>query len=138
MSKSKLGTGFLAAIIVFAMCGSFSLRAGEDVEKQQGEIKMMTQFVDMIGAYLDVQRKWKTALDDKDMTLVIAMEALVELHESKGDKLKAIPDLQKMLAKYKDNDTIRKAILFKMKDVYKDSGDPDKALDVLKKQIIGI
>ena len=54
------------------------------------------------------------------------------IHEQKGNKLNAIPALRTILSEYEMSQGVRTAIHFKIKDIYKEAGEHDKALKELK------
>jgi len=96
-----------------------------------GELETAKQFLGVMQGYLEVSKQWMQHLEDPDMVVFLATEGIVEAYEEKGDKMGAVPELQDLLEKYGNNRVIRTAIRFKLRDLYKDSGQFDKALEEL-------
>ena len=55
-------------------------------------------------------------------------EGIVEIHEERGEKAKAIPILKTILDKYPDDQAVRNIIRFKLRDLYRETGQADLAL----------
>lgn len=85
-------------------------------------------FIEQVQGYLDISEKYLTLANRKDAAVFFAVEGIVEIHEERGEKAKAIPVLEKILEKYPDNQTVRNIIRFKLRDVYRETGKADLAL----------
>lgn len=97
-----------------------------------GELQKAQSFLGMLDKYLTVMGKWSQMLSKRETTALLVAERVVDIYEQKGSKTAAIPELRKMLEKYRDNAPIRHMLHFKISEIYKDSGQPDKALEELR------
>ena len=124
-------------IVVVAVCVSLAVCLGNTVKAQEEELaleqlNMMRDFISMMNEYLSMSSKWVNSLKDEDLTIYLVAESMTEIYEKKGSKADAIPALRKLAEQHKDKKVVQKAILFKIKDIYKDNQDYDKALAVLQ------
>ena len=90
------------------------------------------EFLKNIQGYLDVSEKYVNLSKGKENAVFFAVEGIVEIHEERGEKAKAIPALKKILEKYPENQTVRNIIRFKLRDVYVETGRADLALAELE------
>ena len=95
------------------------------------DLTTINQFIDVMDGYLDVTDKWMKLVEDEDSVIYLVAEGVAEVYEAKGDAVGAIPELEKMVEKYKSRPRVTTAIRFKLRDLYKESGQYDKALKEL-------
>jgi hypothetical protein len=117
-----------------ALCALPILLAASAAQASPGseELAAIQQFVTLMKDYLDVSEFWMTMLSEPDLAAFLVAEGITEIYEEKGDKAGAIPELEKMLVKYEKNATVVRAIRFKLRDIYKETGQTDKALSQLR------
>lgn len=120
----------LVTVVSLVICLGNTVKA-QDPDAAMEQLDMMRNFLSMMNEYLNISQKFVNCLKDDDLSVFLVAESMIELHEKKGAKLNAIPDLRKLADQYKDRNVVRKAILFKIKDIYKDNQQFDKAMEVL-------
>ncbi len=120
------------ALAMLTIFGGMKLQAGrmEGVKVQQ--IVMMKNFIEILNNYMTVSEKWVTMLKKEDMAIYFAADSIAEIYKQKGEPLGAIPKLRALAEK---KPVARKAILFKIKDIYKDAQKYNDALKVLEEII---
>ena len=99
---------------------------------EAGEAAAMEQFLGTMQQYLDLSDQFVDMMQSEESTVFMALEGITEIYEEKGDKFAAIEHLERLLERYKDNRTVRNFIHFKLRDLYKERGQADKALAVLE------
>lgn len=119
------------AVICFSLLLGCNAQA-EDDDSDLDQLEIMSDFLEMMNEYLNFSKKFVDCLKDEDLSIYLIAESITEIYEKKGSKSDAIPDLRKLAAKKKKNKVAYKAILFKIKDIYKDNKEYDKALGVLQ------
>lgn len=120
-------------MVLLAALGASPLQAQSRAEVEQ--VEMMTRFINLLSTYLDVADHWVEMLSQREKAIYLAAEGIKELYENKGNKLDAVPHLRKIAQRYPGNRVIQAVIHFEIRDIYKDSGQPDKALEELEKVI---
>ncbi|MEM6946086.1 MAG: tetratricopeptide repeat protein [Pseudomonadota bacterium] len=88
------------------------------IEQLQGYLQISEQFIDLVNR--------------KEAAVFFAVEGIVEIHEERGDQAKAIPTLQAFLEKYPDDQAVRNIIRFKLRDLYRETGQADLAIAELE------
>ena len=63
--------------------------------------------------------------------MFFAIEGIVEIYEQQGRRRDAIPHLRDVLERHSGNPTVRTITRFKLRDLYKETGQPDLALEEL-------
>ncbi len=99
------------------------------------DMQQMDQFLALMQSYLGVSDQWVEMTSQRETVIFLAIEGIVEIYEQRGEKAKAIPHLQKILDKNRDNQTVRNAVRFKLRDLYKETGRTQEALDELDRVI---
>ena len=92
------------------------------------ELGVANQFIDLIGNYLDVSEHWMKLIEDEDLVIFLVAEGIAEVYKEKGEANDAIPELEEMAQRFADRPRVATAIHFKLRDLYKESGDWEKAL----------
>ena len=116
------------------LCFALALAPGRQAKAQlppDADLTTINQFIDVMDGYLDVTDKWMKLVEDEDSVIYLVAEGISEVYEEKGDAVGAIPELEKMVEKYKSRPRVTTAIRFKLRDLYKESGQYDKALKEL-------
>lgn len=117
---NKLFIKFSLVFTCFFMA-STSVYAQEEVE-----------FIEVLNGYMDVSEKFIGMASEQESAVFFAIEGIVEIYEEQGKPDKAAKHLQSILKKYPDNKTIRNIVRFKLRDVYKEKGETDLALQQLE------
>jgi tetratricopeptide (TPR) repeat protein len=130
--KKKVIVLAMIVLTVTVFCNPLSAGA---FKAKDGDLKVINQYLALMGNYLNIADKWVSMVKDDDTAVYLAVESLVEIYKEQGDKRKAIPKLRSLLNKYKSRKTVCRAILFKIKDIYKDNKEYDKALKVINEII---
>jgi hypothetical protein len=95
---------------------------------QHEQLAMMQEMIGMMQKYLEVSHRWIDMASRPETAVYLAAEGITEIYEHQGDKSKAIPHLRKVMERHKGNRTVESAIRFKIRDIYKDSGQFEEAL----------
>lgn len=98
--------------------------AAEDHEEEH--------FLETLQDYLAIAETFVELSNRPDTTVFFAIEGIVEIHEQRGEQAAAIPILREALDKYPDNQAVRNVIRFKLRDLYRETGQTDLALIELK------
>ncbi len=114
-----------AVLVLFTAQPAFA-----DVEDSEEQA-----FLNLLSNYLSLSEKMADIAAKSEITVYLAMEGIVEIYEDKGEKAKAIPELEKILTIFKDNQAIRNLTLFKLRDLYNETGRSDLALKQLNQVI---
>ena len=130
MKTTRIRILTASAILTLGLCTVLShpskaaLPAGAD-------LSTINQFIELMGGYLDISEQWMKLVEDDDFVIYLVAEGITEVYEAKGDPAGAVPELEKLADQFKGRPRVATAIRFKLRDLYKDSGQLDKALDEL-------
>lgn len=83
-------------------------------------------------SYLDIAEQFVGFTAEQEATVFLAVEGIVEIYEARGEAAAAIPVLQAALAQYPEDQPARNIIRFKLRDLYRDTGQADLALAELQ------
>ena len=67
--------------------------------------------------------------------MYFAIEGIIEIYEARGELRDAGPHLEQILQKYGENRTLRAMIRFKLRDIYNETDQYEKALQQLEEII---
>ena len=112
----------LLALLLVAPVSAFGEE--EDFETQQA-------FISIMDGYLDLSRDVVELAEKPEATVFLAIEGIVEIYEARDEMGRAIDHLRRIMAAYPDNLVVRNLVNFKLKDIYVETGQADKALEVL-------
>ena len=90
------------------------------------------EFIEIMTGYLDVTERIVALASTQEASVYFAVEGIVEIYEDRGELARAIPHLRKVLEQYPDNRAVRNIVRFKLRDVYKETGQADLALQELE------
>ncbi len=113
-------------IFLLSLLLSLPWAAGADTTGQQ------IQFLDMLDRYLAISDEVTRIAGQPNRVSYIAVEGIVEIHEMRGNAAQAIPELEKLLKETRNNQTLRNILHLKLRDLYKDSAQGEKALQHLR------
>ena len=131
MKKIKIALAILVTIVITVAASSATAQR----QPHEQEVEAIQSFLDLMGNYLTVADKYVEMVSSEETAMYLVIEKTVELYEQKGSKVKAIPELRRMLVRYQDNTTVRNMVHLKIADLYKESGQTEKALDELNEMV---
>lgn len=112
----------IASAFVFTACLSAPAIAEEE---EFNEIELFL-------GYMEIAEQFLSFANRTDAAVFFAVEGVVELHEDRGELAAAIPVLEGFLEQYPDNQAVRNVIRFKLRDLYRDTGQAEQALGQLR------
>jgi len=123
-----------AVILVAVLVGGTVCEAGKAKEKDEikAEIATMREFIGLMNEFIETSEQWMELLKDKDSVAFFLAEGFSDIHEADGSPLKSIPRLEELASDYPSGSPAWLAIRFKIRDVYKEAGKHDKALEQLE------
>lgn len=89
------------------------------------------KFVSLMSQYLGLANQVVDTASRPQATAFLAIEGIFEIYEKRRDVNGAIAHLEDIIDKYGTDPTIRNLVRLKLRDVYKESGQSDKALEQL-------
>lgn len=118
----QTGKGLLASSVITAamMVAPGASAAGE----QEAFVDLMNQYLALGNAVVDTAERPEAAI-------FLAIEGIFEVYEQRRDAPNAIQHFERMLREHGENQTVRNLIRFKLRDIYKETGQSDKALEQL-------
>ena len=122
--------GLWVAVAVIAIVAG-SLVTADDALGSGDDIAAMEQFLSITGRYLEISDQFVEMLSSRERAVFLAVEGITEIYEDRGEKAAAIQHLEGLLEKYGDKQTVRNSIRFKLRDLYRETGQAQKALDEL-------
>jgi DNA-binding SARP family transcriptional activator len=90
------------------------------------------RFIEMMNGYLNVSQQWVELAGKRAAVIFFAVEGIVEIYEERGEIRAAIPHLERLLAEHGGDPAMRAIVSFKLRDVYKKTGQQEKALAILE------
>lgn len=123
----KKQPGLLAMLLIAALTLGLSSANAQDGPKPE-----TVAYIDMMDRYLEISSKVVQIAGNKDAAVHLALEGINEIYEKRRDGPGAERHLRELLDKYGTNQTVRNLIRFKLRDVYKETGQVDKALAELE------
>ncbi|MDJ0628544.1 MAG: hypothetical protein QNJ44_09825 [Rhodobacter sp.] len=82
--------------------------------------------------YMEIAEQFLSFANRTDAAVFFAVEGVVEIHEERGELAAAIPVLKSFLDQYPDNQAVRNVIHFKLRDLFRDTGQAEQALAQLR------
>ncbi|TDJ34631.1 MAG: tetratricopeptide repeat protein [Gammaproteobacteria bacterium] len=86
------------------------------------------KFLDTMVKYLEITDRYVTLASEPAAAVFFAMEGIVELYEQRGETAQAIPHLERLLEQNAGNPVVENIVRFKLRDLYRDTGQGNKAL----------
>lgn len=118
----------LAGVVCVLFLGAGNSHAADEFE----ELETMQRFISLVSDYVEFNHRWLELIDSRDGVAQMSAEGISEIHEERGRPLEAIPALRELARQYPKGSTARRAIHWKIKDIYKDAGQFDKALEEIE------
>jgi len=89
------------------------------------------QFLDTMDRYLTISERYISLASEPTAAIYFAVEGISEIYEDRGEKAQAIPHLERLLKAHKGNLAAANIIRLKLRDLYRETGQAQKALDQL-------
>ena len=121
MSKAKTLLASCTLFVSLAVATWQPLRADDQ----------QIEFLDTMDRYLNIADHYVALASRRDAAIYFAVEGIAEIYENKGEKAQAIPHLERLLKSHQGNPTAANIIRFKLRDLYRETGQAQKALDQL-------
>ena len=115
----------LMIVTVMAVTTAFAAPASADSEEA----------IELLQGYLELSEQYVDLTNRKDASVFFAVEGIVEIHEARGEQAKAIPILQGVLEQFPENQAVRNLVRFKLRDLYRETGQTEQALAELQRVI---
>lgn len=117
----------LAAILVG---GLFAAAGNGQAGGQQGSFDPNSpqNFIALMRDYLSVGERWVAMVSENESAAYLAIEGIIEIYERRGAKGEAIGHLRRLLDDRSTSPTVRTLLRFKLRDLYNETGQSDKAL----------
>ena len=100
------------------------LAAPAKADDEEDFLLLMNQYLALGNAVVDTAERPEGAI-------FLAIEGIFEVYEQRRDAPSAIKHFERLLEEHGDNQTVRNLIRFKLRDIYKETGQSDKALEQL-------
>lgn len=117
----RVTKGLLASTAVTA---ALLMAPAASANEQEDFLQLMNQYLALSNAVVDTAARPEAAV-------YIAIEGIFEVYEQRRDAPSAVQHFERMLNEYGDNQTVRNLIRLKLRDIYKETGQTDKALQQL-------
>ncbi len=89
------------------------------------------QFVTLMNDYLSLADKVVDTAERREAAIFLAIEGIFEVYEQRRDAPSAVRHLSRILESYENDRVVRNLVRFKLRDIYKETGDAEKALEQL-------
>ncbi len=116
----KIFNGTKVWLAVAAVAGVFIFNPVQAQERQE--------FLDTMVKYLEITDRYVALASEPAAAVFFAMEGIVELYEQRGETAQAIPHLERLLEQNSGNPVVENIVRFKLRDLYRDTGQGNKAL----------
>ena len=107
-----------------AMAAMLLATAPAHANEQEDFLELMSQYLALGNAVVDTAERPEAAI-------FLAIEGIFEVYEQRRDAPNAVQHFERLLEQHGDNQTVRNLIRFKLRDIYKETGQMDKALEQL-------
>ncbi|MEM7707845.1 MAG: hypothetical protein AAF358_19995 [Pseudomonadota bacterium] len=89
------------------------------------------QFVTLMNDYLSLADKVVDTAERREAAVFLAIEGIFEVYEQRRDAPSAVQHLNRILDSYENDRVVRNLVRFKLRDIFKETGDAEKALEQL-------
>ncbi len=120
MSPNKL----LIALSLSLALGAGAATAADEQEAQK--------FVTLMSNYLSLADQVVSIANRQDAAIFLALEGIFEVYEQRKDAPGAVAHLNRILDTHAQDRVVRNLVRFKLRDIYKETGQTDKALEQLE------
>ncbi len=117
--------------LLIALTLSFCVGAGPAAAADQPDAQKMDHFVTLMSKYLSLADQVVSVANRQDAAIFLAIEGIFEVYEQRKDAPGAVRHLNRILETHAQDRTVRNLVRFKLRDIYKETGQMDKALEQL-------
>lgn len=128
MYKLNIKQPIIVLTLLIALLFSTASQADEFDSSQ---LQQMQQFVDLMHGFLGIIDSTYDISSDAEKSAIFQMHKIKEAYEESGQKEKIVPTFEEIL-RSTDSPAIRNAAYFMLGDALKESGQHDKAIELLK------
>ncbi|MEM9533373.1 MAG: hypothetical protein AAGA23_20795 [Pseudomonadota bacterium] len=121
MNRPTLSALLLSALLSVCAVWPSAARAEDDP----------AAFVALMDQYLSLAEKVVATADRREAAVFMALEGIFEVYEQRRDAQGAIRHLTGILERHPNDRVVRNLVRFKLRDIYKEIGELDKALEQL-------
>ena len=97
---------------------------------QAQDVNEQAQFIGLMSQYLELSNQIVALTGTPEGAIFMAVEGIFEVYEERRDAPSAIKHLERILDDTR-NQTVRNIVRLKLRDIYKETGQSDKALEQL-------
>ena len=117
-------------LIAFTLSIGLGVGAASATDEEEAQ-----KFVALMSNYLSLADQVVSIANRQDAAIFLALEGIFEIYEHRRDSPGAIPHLNRILETHAKDRVVRNLVRFKLRDIYKETGQMDKALEQLEKII---
>jgi len=128
MQKKTKSLVVVAVLVALFASGLFSSASGQPSPEEE----QAREFIDLMANYLGLSNHWVETASKPETAVFLAIEGIIEVYEERREKAKAIPHIERIVEKNADNRSVRNIARFKLRDLYKETGRSDKAIEQLE------
>jgi len=110
----------------------FIIFSSVGVANAQNKVDETQQFVALMSQYLTLTDQAVNVAKSPDASVFLAIEGIYEIYEQRRDAPGAVKHLVRLLDQYGSNQAVRNMIRLKLRDIYKETNDAEKALEQLE------
>ncbi len=107
-----------------AVTGLLIIAPHTRADDQEDFLLLMNQYLELGNMVVDTAER-------PEASIFLAIEGIFEVYENRRDAPGAVKHFERLLAEHGDNQTVRNLIRFKLRDIYKETDQVDKALEQL-------
>jgi tetratricopeptide (TPR) repeat protein len=89
------------------------------------------EFLELMNQYLSLGNMVVDTAERPEGSIFLAIEGIFEIYEDRRDAPGAIKHFENLLREHGNNLAVRNLIRFKLRDIYKETGQVEKALEQL-------
>lgn len=118
----------LALAIGAVVLGGMFVATGSSHAAGEGAPTDPQGFINLMHDYLDLGQQWVSMAETPSASAYLAIEGIVEIYEQRGAKPQAIGHLNRLLTGGRTTPVVETLIRFKLRDLYNETRQGDKAL----------
>ncbi len=85
-------------------------------------------FIEVLDKYLSLAQRVVDIAARREAVVFLAVEDISEIYNNRGEAAKGIEHLKRIMEQLPDDRTLRTIVRFKLRDLYQETGMPNKAL----------
>jgi len=123
---------FRSTVILSTFLAGMLALSSSAAEAQQPGSEESRQYVSLMSDYLSLADQVVDIARDRETAVFLALEGIFEVYEQRHDAPGAVRHYERLLEEHGSNATVRNLIRLKLRDIYKNTGQADKALEQLE------